>query len=154
MLNVIFNGLMTGVVLSVLLLFVCLFIVCKFSFRDYLPTAVYCVVAKDTPLWYMVAGVMTLSVIGHMGYWGVIEGGPAKAAVFWGIGIWIATFALYRVLWAVSVVGFNPRKWNDVWHLTRTKGNVHRTADQKISFVIVVVSAILTTWMAMQGVYG
>lgn len=154
MFNEIVTGLVIGIALSVFLLLVGLFVVHKFNFSDYVPTLVYCIMSKDTPLWSMVACAMTLSVLGRLGYWGVSEGGSAKVAVLWGIGMWIGTFALYRILWAVSVVGLSVSRWGSVWELTRTKGNVHRSADQKINFSIMVISAVLTTWLAMQGVYN
>lgn len=154
MLEAILNGVMLGIVASVVLLVVVLFIVHKFNFSSYIPTVVYVVVSKDTPLWYMVAGVIVTSVVISLADWGVGSGGVTRVAVFWGIGIYFCTFVTYRVLWAISEVGLNVRKWNNVWKLTRTKGNVHRAADQKISFAIVVVSTVLTTWLAMQGVYG
>jgi phosphatidylglycerophosphate synthase len=131
-----------------------MFMTHKFNFKSYIPTMVFVVVSKDTPLWYMVAFVITLSVVGSLANWGVGSGGVARAAVFWGVGMFFFTFTVYRVLWAMSEVGTNVKKWNNVWKLTRTKGNVHRAADQKISFAIVVISAVLTTWLAVQGVYG
>lgn len=154
MLEVILTGVVFGIAISVLLLLFVMFVVHKFNFKDYVPTLVYVVVAKETPLWYMVAGVVTTSVLVALANWGIDEGGVAKLAVMWGGLMYVGTFVLYRVLWAISVAGMNVKKWNGVWALTRTRGNVHRAADQKISFVILVVSAILTTWLALQGVYG
>jgi hypothetical protein len=102
----------------------------------------------------MVAGVTLTCVVCSTISWGVNTGGVAKQAVLWGVVMHFGTFWFYRIVWAISEVGMHPKLWNNVWKLTRTKGNVHRSADQKITYAILVTSVVLTTWLAVQGVYG
>jgi hypothetical protein len=150
----ILNGLVAGIGISLVLALIVIIKVCGLRFKDYVPTLVFTMVAKETPFWYMVGAVTTLCVVASLANWGFGHNGVTKLAVAWGVVMYFGTFVLYRGLWAISVAGMNVSKWDDVWKLTKTKGNVHRKADQKISFIILVMSVLLTTWMAVQGVYG
>lgn len=154
MLEALLNGVMLGIVVSIVLICFVMFTVHKFNFKSYVPTFVYVVVSKDTPLWWMIFGVTMTCVLASMINWGWSSGGVAKAAVLWGVVMHFGTFWFYRIIWAISEVGPNPKYWNNVWRLTRNKPSIQRAADQKITFAILVTSVILTTWLAVQGVYG